>query len=106
MIFFVLAFAFTVFQHSDRMTHALVGSAFGLVAFFVIWTVWAALDTRIVWWLCLMGRITKRKARHWATHNRLFGRILRQRFPQEEEGELMPPGNESELGATDSDSED
>ncbi|KAG2037555.1 hypothetical protein BDR03DRAFT_956891 [Suillus americanus] len=38
IIFFVLAFAFLVFQHSD----------FGLMPLFVICVVW---DTRTAWWL-------------------------------------------------------
>jgi len=104
MIFFVLAFAFLVFQYSDHITRVLVGFVVGLVTFFVAWTIWMARDIRIVWWLHSMGR---KMVRHWAIYNRLFGRTPHQRFLPEDGGELMmPPVNDAEMIATDSDLED
>ncbi|KIJ66565.1 hypothetical protein HYDPIDRAFT_109616, partial [Hydnomerulius pinastri MD-312] len=64
MIFFVLAFAFLVFQGTDQVTRASVGSAAALIGFFVIWTVWAAWDSYLPrYWIHLLRLMSARRRR-------------------------------------------
>ncbi|KAG2141053.1 hypothetical protein DEU56DRAFT_734554 [Suillus clintonianus] len=106
IIFFVLAFASLVFQYSDDITRVLVGCAVGLVTLFVIWAVWDSHTA--LWWLYPIRQRIKRNFQYWAMRNRIFGKVTHQPSarPSREEGALMPPDNDSESVATDSDSED